>query len=226
MPEIIGDRGRMPPVEILLTAWDLLVHLDQHLAALLQQYGNWLYVLLFLIIFCETGLVVTPFLPGDSLLFVAGALAATGGIDVHLLALVLVIAAVLGDAVNYAIGRWLGPKVFHWEQSRWFNRRALDRAHAFYETHGGKTLVIARFLPILRTFAPFVAGIGHMAYPRFAAYNVSGGLLWVLSLTYAGYLFGNVPFIKQNLTAVILGIIVLSLMPLVIEYLRHRARKA
>jgi membrane-associated protein len=141
-------------MEILLGAWDFVVHLDKHLAALLQQHGAWVYVLLFLIIFGETGLVVTPFLPGDSLLFVAGTLAATGGIDVHLLAIVLMLAAILGNTTNYSIGYWLGPKVFHWEQSRWFNRRALDRAHAFYERHGGKTIVVTRFVPILRTFAP------------------------------------------------------------------------
>ena len=213
-------------MEILLGAWDLLVHLDRHLAALLQQYGTWIYLLLFIIIFCETGLVVTPFLPGDSLLFVAGALAATGGIDVHLLAFLLVVAAVLGNTVNYSIGTWLGPRVFHWEESRWFSRRALDRAHAFYEKHGGKTIVITRFVPILRTFAPFVAGIARMTYVRFSVYNLAGGALWVVSLLYAGYWFGNVPFIKQNLTLVIFGIIALSLLPIVLEYLRHRWRKA
>jgi len=213
-------------VELLLYGWDLLVHLDRHLAALLQQYGAWVYLLLFAIIFCETGLVVTPFLPGDSLLFVAGALAATGGIDVHLLALLLVIAAVLGNTVNYSIGHFLGPKVFHWEQSRFFNRKALDRAHDFYERHGGMAIVITRFVPILRTFAPFVAGIARMTYLRFTAYNLAGALLWVLSLLYAGYWFGNVPFVKQNLTAFIFGIIGVSLLPLVVEYLRYRLRKA
>jgi membrane-associated protein len=209
-------------VEILLGAWDLVVHLDRHLAALLTQHGAWVYLILFTIIFSETGFVVTPFLPGDSLLFVAGALAATGAIDVHLLALVLVFAAILGNTVNYSIGYWLGPKVFHWEQSRWFNRKALDRAHAFYEKHGGKTIVITRFVPILRTFAPFVAGIGQMTYVRFTAYNVAGGVAWVGSLLYAGYWFGNVPLVKDNLTVVIFGIIGVSLLPLVVEYLRHR----
>ena len=213
-------------MELLLSGWDLLVHLDRHLAALLQQHGAWVYPLLFAVVFCETGLVVTPFLPGDSLLFVAGALAATGGIDVHLLALVLVAAAVLGNTVNYSIGYFLGPKVFHWEQSRFFNRKALERAHAFYERHGGKTIVITRFVPILRTFAPFVAGIARMTYVRFTAYNVAGALAWVLALLYAGYWFGNVPFVKQNLTWVILGIIVLSLIPLAFEYFRHRLNKA
>jgi membrane-associated protein len=213
-------------VELLLSGWDLLVHLDRHLATLLQQHGAWVYLLLFVIIFCETGLVVTPFLPGDSLLFIAGALAAGGGIDVHLLALLLVAAAVLGNTVNYSIGRFMGPKVFHWEESRFFNRRALDRAHAFYEKHGGKTIVITRFVPILRTFAPFVAGIARMTYLNFTAYNLAGALAWVLSLLYAGYWFGNVPFVKQNLTWVILGIIALSLLPLAFEYLRHRQDKA
>ncbi|MGC2518601.1 MAG: DedA family protein [Burkholderiales bacterium] len=213
-------------MELLFYAWDLLAHLDRHLAALLQHYGAWVYPILFAIIFCETGLVVTPFLPGDSLLFVAGALGAAGGIDVNLLAPLLIVAAALGNTANYSIGRFLGPKVFHWEQSRFFNRRALDRTHAFYEKHGGKTIVVTRFMPILRTFAPFVAGIARMSYLRFTAYNLAGALLWVVSLVYTGYWFGNVPFIRQNLTLVILGIIALSLLPLPIEYLRHRLNKA
>jgi len=211
-------------VDLLLSGWDLLVHLDRHLATLLQQHGAWVYLLLFVIIFCETGLVVTPFLPGDSLLFIAGALAAGGGIDVHLLALLLVAAAVLGNTVNYSIGRFIGPKVFHWEESRLFNRRALDRAHAFYEKHGGKTIVITRFVPILRTFAPFVAGIARMTYLNFTAYNLAGALAWVLSLLYTGYWFGNVPFVKQNLTWVIIGIVVLSVTPLAFEYARQRLK--
>ena len=213
-------------MDLLLSAWNLLVHLDQHLAALLQQYGAWIYLILFAIIFCETGLVVTPFLPGDSLLFVAGALAATGGIDVHLLALLLVIAGVLGNTVNYSIGYFIGPRVFHWEGSRFFNRKALERAHAFYEKHGGVTIIITRFVPILRTFAPFVAGIARMTYLRFSVYNVAGALAWVLSLLYAGYWFGNVPVVKQNLSAVIIGVIVLSVMPLVVEYVRSRLARA
>ena len=213
-------------MELLLSGWDLLVHLDRHLATLLQQHGAWVYLLLFVIIFCETGLVVTPFLPGDSLLFIAGALAAGGGIDVHLLALLLVAAAVLGNTVNYSIGRFIGPRVFLWEESRFFNRRALDRAHAFYEKHGGKTIVITRFVPILRTFAPFVAGIARMTYLNFTAYNVAGALAWVLSLLYAGYWFGNVPFVKQNLTWVIVAIVVLSVTPLAFEYVRQRLKRA
>ena len=213
-------------MELLFSGWDLIVHLDQHLAVLLQQYGPWVYLLLFAIIFCETGLVVTPFLPGDSLLFIAGALAAGGDIDVHVLALVLVAAAVLGNTVNYSVGRFIGPKVFQWEDSRFFNKKALERAHAFYEKHGGKTIIITRFVPVLRTFAPFVAGIGHMTYLHFTVYNVAGALAWVLLLLYAGYWFGNVPFVKDNLTWVILGIIAVSLLPLAFEYLRHRLNKA
>jgi len=213
-------------VDLLFSGWDLLVHLDRHLEVMLQQYGAWVYLLLFAIIFCETGLVVTPFLPGDSLLFIAGALAAGGGIDVHLLALVLVAAGVLGNTVNYSVGRFIGPKVFQWEDSRFFNKRALERAHAFYEKHGGKTIIITRFVPVLRTFAPFVAGIARMTYLNFTAYNVAGALAWVLLLLYAGYWFGNVPFVKENLTWVILGIIAVSLLPLAFEYLRHRLNKA
>ena len=216
----------MRAVELLLSAWDLLVNLDQHLAALLQQHGAWVYLLLFVIIFSETGLVVTPFLPGDSLLFVAGALAAAGGMDVHWLALVLVIAAVLGNTVNYSLGYYIGPRVFHWEGSRFFNRKALDRAHAFYERHGGKTIIITRFVPILRTFAPFVAGIARMTYLSFFAYNLAGALAWVLSLLYAGYWFGNVPVVKQNLSVVILGVIVLSVTPIVFEYFRYLLSRA
>ena len=213
-------------MDLLLSGWDLLVHLDRHLATLLQQHGAWVYLLLFVIIFCETGLVVTPFLPGDSLLFIAGTLAAGGGIDVHLIAVLLVAAAALGNTVNYSIGRFIGPKAFHWEESRLFNRRALDHAHAFYEKHGGKTIVITRFVPILRTFAPFVAGIARMSYLSFTAYNLAGALAWVLSLLYAGYWFGNVPFVKENLTIVIVGIVVLSVTPLAFEYLRQRLKRA
>ena len=213
-------------MELLFSGWDLLVHLDRHLATLLEQHGAWVYLLLFVIIFCETGLVVTPFLPGDSLLFIAGTLAAGGGIDVHLIAVLLVAAAALGNTVNYSIGRFIGPKVFHWEESRLFNRRALDHAHAFYEKHGGKTIVITRFVPILRTFAPFVAGIARMSYLSFTAYNLAGALAWVLSLLYAGYWFGNVPFVKENLTIVIVGIVVLSVTPLAFEYLRQRLKRA
>ena len=191
---------------------------------MVARYGVWIYAILFLIIFCETGLVVTPFLPGDSLLFVAGTVAAAGGMDVHLLAILLMVAAILGDTVNYAFGHYLGPKVFHYEDSVWLNRKHLERAHAFYERHGGMTIVIARFIPIIRTYAPFVAGIGAMTYRRFLAYNVGGAVLWVVSLLYAGYFFGNIPVIKQNLTLVIIGIIILSIAPGIVAYLRHQTR--
>jgi membrane-associated protein len=213
-------------MEILLQLWDIIVHIDRHLAALLQEYGVWIYALLFVIIFCETGLVVTPFLPGDSLLFVAGTLWAVSDMNVHLLVVLLVIAAILGDAVNYSVGRYLGPRAFQWEDSRFFNRRALLRTHEFYERYGGKTIVIARFVPFIRTFAPFVAGIGTMTYSKFAFYNVSGALLWVVSLTYAGYFFGNIPVIRNNLTVVIFGIIGLSLLPIIVEFYKMKLRRA
>ncbi len=213
-------------MEFLATLVDIALHLDQHLQVLVANYGAWVYLILFLIIFCETGLVVTPFLPGDSLLFVAGAVAAAGGMNIHLLVMLLIIAAVLGDAVNYAVGHYLGPRVFRSKESRWLNPRHLERAHAFYERHGGKTIIIARFVPIIRTYAPFVAGAASMTYTRFALYNVTGALLWVVSLGYAGYFFGNIPVIKNNLTLVIIGIIILSILPGVIEYLRHRNRPA
>ena len=206
--------------------WDVMVHLDRYLAALLQQYGLWVYALLFVIVFCETGLVVTPFLPGDSLLFVAGTLWAVSDMNVHVLAMSLVVAAILGDAVNYAVGRYLGPRVFKWEDSRFFNRRALQRTHEFYERYGGKTIVIARFVPIIRTFAPFVAGVGAMTYAKFSFFNVAGALLWVVSLVYGGYFLGNIPLIRNNLTVVIFGIIGLSLLPIVVEVLRLRLRRS
>ncbi|MCM2328145.1 MAG: DedA family protein [Lysobacter sp.] len=209
-------------MEILLLFWDLLVHLDQHLAELVRQFGPWIYAILFAIVFCETGLVVTPFLPGDSLLFVAGGLAALGGMNVHLLVALLVVAAILGDAVNYAIGRYLGRHFFTDRKSRFLNPAHLERAHAFYELHGGKAIVIARFVPIVRTYVPFVAGMAEMSYPRFAFYNVTGALLWVVSLTYAGYFFGNLPFVRQNLTLIIFGIIGLSLLPIVWAAVRAR----
>lgn len=207
----------------LITAFlDLLLHLDQHLRELVQNYGMWVYAILFGIVFLETGLVVTPFLPGDSLLFVGGTLAAAGELNVHLLATLLSVAAIAGDSLNYAIGRYIGPRVFHFEDSRFFKKAHLEKTHAYFERHGGKTIVIARFVPIVRTYAPFVAGVGQMHYPRFLAFNVSGGLLWVFSLTYAGYFFGNLPFVKDNLTLIIIGIIVLSIMPAVIEVWRQR----
>ena len=209
-------------VEFLAVLADLVLNLDRHLAGLVTDYGAWIYAILFLIVFCETGLVVTPFLPGDSLLFAAGTIAAAGGMDVHFLVVVLIVAAILGDTVNYSFGHYVGPRVFHYQNSVWLNKEYLDRAHAFYERHGGKTIVIARFVPIIRTYAPFVAGIGAMSYRRFLAYNVGGAVLWVVSLTYAGYFFGNLPVVKQNLTLVLIGIVILSIMPVVFEYLRHR----
>jgi len=210
-------------VEWLTAFVDLIVHLDEHLLWVAQTYGAWIYAVLFLIVFCETGLVVTPFLPGDSLLFVAGTIAGAGEMNVHLMAGLLVLAAVLGDSLNYAIGQYLGPKVFRYEDSWFFRKAYLERTHAFFERHGGKTIVIARFVPIVRTYAPFVAGIGRMQYGRFLLFNVTGALLWVVLLTYAGYLFGNVPVIKDNLTLVIVIIILLSISPGIIEVLRQRA---
>jgi len=202
------------------------MHLDRHLGELLQQYGTWIYAVLFLIIFCETGLVVTPFLPGDSLLFVAGTLWAAAGMEPAALAATLVVAAISGDNTNYWAGRFLGPRVFRWENSRIFNRRALEYTRAFYDRHGGKTVMIARWLPLVRTFAPFVAGIGRMAYPRFLLFSVGGGLLWVVALVYAGYFFGNIPLVRQNLSLAIVAIVALSLLPLALGLLRHRLKKA
>jgi len=207
-------------MDLIASFLDLVVHLDQHLRALAQNYGNWVYAVLFLIVFLETGLVVTPFLPGDSLLFVAGTIAAGGELQVHGLVVLLILAAIIGDSVNYAVGRYLGPRVFRFEDSRLFKRAYLERTHAFFERHGGKTIIIARFVPIIRTYAPFVAGIGAMKYGHFLLFNVTGAILWVASLTYAGYFFGNLPLVKDNLTLVIVGIIVVSVMPGIIEFWR------
>ncbi|MEY4599719.1 MAG: hypothetical protein RLZZ445_2516 [Pseudomonadota bacterium] len=209
-------------MELFTQLIDVVLHLDQHLQALVASHGAWIYLILFLIVFCETGLVVTPFLPGDSLLFVAGAVAAAGGMDIHLMMLLLIIAAVLGDAVNYGVGHYIGPQIFSHRESRWLNPAYLQRAHDFYEKYGGKTIIIARFVPIVRTYAPFVAGAASMTYAKFALFNVSGAVLWVVSLAYAGYFFGNLPIIKNNLTLVILGIIFLSILPGIIEILRQR----
>jgi len=213
-------------MDLLAALWDIAVHLDRHLAAFLAQHGAWVYALLFAVVFCETGLVVTPFLPGDSLLFVAGAVAATGGIDARVVAATLVAAALCGDNVNYWIGRWIGPRVFRSPDARWFNPRHLARTEAFYERHGGKAVVIARFVPIVRTYVPFVAGVGRMGYPRFLGFSIGGALLWVVSLTAAGYYFGNLPVVKNNLTLAILGVIALSLLPIAFEWLRHLRAKA
>jgi membrane-associated protein len=202
---------------------DIILHLDRYLKDLVPEYGAWIYLILFLIIFCETGLVVTPFLPGDSLLFAIGALAGAGALNLYVILLLLCVAAILGDTVNYWIGYYLGPKVFK-QESRFLNRRYLDRTHEFYERYGGKTIVIARFIPIIRTFAPFVAGIGRMSYFKFMSFNVAGGLLWVLSMTLAGYLFGGLDWVKKNFSVVILAIIFISILPGIIEYLRERKR--
>jgi membrane-associated protein len=207
---------------------DIFLHLDKHLAAVVEHYGVWVYAILFAIIFVETGVVVMPFLPGDSLLFVAGAIAAVGGMDLGLLMVLLTVAAILGDAVNYSVGHWFGPRVFRWEQSRFFNKAAFDRTHAFYERHGGITIIVARFLPFVRTFAPFVAGVARMTYPKFAFYNVIGALLWVVGLTGIGYLFGNTAWVKANFSLVALSLIIIPGLPAVYEVLRHlwRSRRS
>lgn len=207
---------------------DLFLHLDKHLGEVIRDYGTWTYLILFGIVFCETGLVVTPFLPGDSLLFAAGTMAAnesTGGVlNVHLLVFLLIVAAVIGDTVNYHIGYFVGPKVFT-GKSRFLKKEHLDRAHAFYEKYGAKAIVLARFVPIVRTFVPFVAGIGKMSYTTFITYNVIGGIVWVALLTYAGYFFGNIPIVQKNFSIVILAIIVISILPMVIEFIRAKYGK-
>lgn len=211
-------------MELVTQFMDIVLHLDKYLAVLVQQYGLWIYGILFFIVFAETGFVVTPFLPGDSLLFVAGALAAIGegGMDIFVLMGVLSVAAILGNMTNYQIGRFLGPKVFHWESSRLFNKSALVKTHAFYERHGGKTLVLSRFLPLFRTFAPFVAGIGAMSYAKFTFFNLVGAIAWVVSLCLAGFWLGNIGWVKQNLSMIIIGIVVSSLIPIGIGYLKTR----
>lgn len=203
---------------------DLFLHLDKHLATVSATWGIWIYGLLFLIIFVETGLVVMPFLPGDSLLFVAGAIAAIGGLSLPLLMVLLSVAAIAGDALNYSVGRWLGNKVFAWESSRWFNKDAFNKANTFYEKHGPITIVIGRFLPFIRTFTPFVAGVAQMSYPRFAFYNVIGGLVWVCGLTGIGYLVGNHPWVKANFSLVALALIVVPSLPAVWVFLKHFAQ--
>lgn len=209
-------------MELIKYFIDFILHLDKHLVELVTQYGTWTYGILFLIIFCETGLVVTPILPGDSLLFAVGALAAKGGLDIFTVFILLSIAAIVGDTVNYWIGKIVGPKVFSSESSRLLNKEHLQRTHEFYEKYGGKTIIIARFMPIIRTFAPFVAGIGQMSYGKFLLYNVIGGLIWIAGFLYAGYFFGNIPVVKRNFTLVIFAIIIVSMLPAVIEYWRAR----
>ncbi|MDD4880317.1 MAG: DedA family protein [Gallionellaceae bacterium] len=209
-------------MEVLAQLIDLFLHLDRHLALFVEQYGVWVYALLFLIVFMETGFVVTPFLPGDSLLFVAGAVAAAGGMALPLVILTLVVAALSGDNVNYWIGRLVGPRLFRFEGSRWLKQENLDRTHAFMERHGAKAIIIARFVPIVRTFVPFVCGLGRLTYVRFLGFSVIGALLWVGLLVPAGYFFGNLAVVKNNLSIVIMLIVFLSLLPGVLEYLRSR----
>ncbi|EMR8963992.1 DedA family protein [Yersinia enterocolitica] len=215
-------------MEFIRFVIDFILHIDVHLAELVAQYGVWVYGILFLILFCETGLVVTPFLPGDSLLFVAGALASlpSNDINVHIMVALMVTAAILGDAINYTIGRVFGEKLFSNPDSKIFRRSYLDKTHQFYEKHGGKAIILARFVPIIRTFAPFVAGMSKMSYRHFAAYNVIGALVWVLLFTYAGYWFGNMPFVQDNLKLLIVAIIVVSILPGVFEVWRHRRAAA
>lgn len=209
-------------MEFVQLVIDFILHIDRHLAELTAAYGPWIYGILFLIIFCETGLVVTPFLPGDSLLFVAGAIATQDAMNIHLMVILLIIAAILGDAVNYSIGRFFGVRLFANPDSKIFRRRHLEITQTFYARHGGKTIILARFVPIVRTFAPFVAGMGHMPYRRFAAYNVVGAIAWVTLFSYAGYFFGNLPMVQSNLHYLIVAIIFVSILPGVIEILRHR----
>jgi membrane-associated protein len=213
-------------MDILAFLLDFVFHVDRHLQDFVQAYGGWVYALLFLIIFVETGVVVMPFLPGDSLLFVVGTLCGTGLMDLPTSLLLLTAAAVAGNQSNYTIGRWVGPRVFSWEQSRWFNRRAFDQAHAFYEEHGGITIVLARFMPFVRTFAPFVAGVAQMTRSRFTFYDVTGGALWVCGITLAGYLFGNIPFVKQHLSHIIWAMILIPGFIIIGSALKARLRKA
>lgn len=204
---------------------DLVLHLDVHLTELILMFGLWTYAILFLIIFAETGLVVTPFLPGDSLLFALGALAAGGAFHLETLMILLTLASIAGDTTNYSIGNYLGPKVFHFENSRFFNKDYLMKTHVFYEKHGGKTIILAKFLPIFRTFAPFVAGIGSMTYPRFLMFNVIGGLIWINGFLLLGFFFGNIPFVKENFGIVILAIIFISVLPAVYQVVQAKLAK-
>jgi membrane-associated protein len=212
-------------MDVIRAVADFILHIDVHLASIIGQYGAWTYFILTLIVFCETGLVITPFLPGDSLLFATGALAATGVLDVGVLFVLLTAAAILGDAVNYMIGSWVGTKLFD-GRIPYLKQEHLDRTHAFYEKYGGKAIVIARFVPIVRTVAPFVAGAGRMTYTRFALYNVGGAVLWIGSMLLAGYFFGNIPIVKENFGLVVIAIIVLSIMPAVYETVQARRARA
>lgn len=207
---------------MLTTLLYSLLALDQTLAVLAAQYGPWLYALLFVVIFAETGLVVFPFLPGDSLLFISGTVVAAAGLNVHVLVVVLIIAAILGDSVNYSIGRYIGPKIFDRPDSRWFKQEHLRRTQAFYDRYGGITIIIGRFVPIIRTFAPFLAGVAGMRYTRFLCFNVVGGVVWITSLVYAGYVFGNIPWVKDNLTLIVVAIVVVSLIPAISTFFQER----
>lgn len=215
-------------MDILHTVLNFILQLDTHLLAFVTAYGAWTYVLLFLIIFCETGIIFTALLPGDSLLFTAGALSAnaTDVLNVHVLFWLLMIASVAGNGLNYYIGKWLGPKVFHSNQSWLFNPKHIDKAHFFYEKYGGKTIIIARFIPIIRTFAPFIAGIGYMTYRQFLAYSVIGAFLWIGILVYGSFLFGNIPIVREHFSLVIVAIVVLSVLPALLEFLRQRYYQA
>ena len=199
-----------------------LFALDQTVAQIAAQYGHWLYLFLFLVIFAETGLVVMPFLPGDSILFIAGTVVATADLNIHLLVIVLIAAAILGDTINYSVGHYIGPRAFDRPDSRWFRQEHLRRTQAFYDRYGGITIIIGRFVPIIRTFAPFLAGVAGMTYRRFLSYNVVGAVLWIVSLVYAGYLFGNIPWVKQNLTLIVFLIVAISLIPAVTTFIRER----
>lgn len=216
--------------DLLKKLVDFIIHIDRHLAEIIASYGLWTYGVLFLIIFAETGLVVMPLLPGDSLLFAAGAFCAKPetGLNVHLMAGLLFVAAFLGDTLNYWVGRKIGPAVFKREDSIWLRKKHLDKAHAFFEKYGGRAVILARFVPIVRTFVPFIAGVGAMTYPRFMAYNVIGGFIWIYFFTYAGFMFGNQPFVQKNFKLVILAIIILSVLPIVVEFFREwqKSRKA
>jgi membrane-associated protein len=209
-------------MEIIKYLIDLFLHLDVHLQQIISQYGTITYIILFIVIFGETGLVITPFLPGDSLLFAAGTFAAKGSFNVHLLFILLAVAAILGDTVNYWIGHYVGPKVFEKEKVRFLKKEYLDRTHKFFEKYGGKTIILARFVPIVRTFAPFVAGIGSMTYPKFITYNIIGGTLWVALFIYGGYFFGNIEIVKNHFSIAIIVIILISLIPGFVEYFKHK----
>ena len=212
-------------MDIIINFIDFFIHLDKYLPGIVQNFGVWAYVILFLVIFCETGLVITPILPGDSLLFALGALAAQGALNIEILLVSLCIAAIVGDTVNYSIGHFIGPKVFHYEDGLFFKKEYLLRTHRFYEKHGGKTIVFARFIPIIRTFAPFVAGVGAMSYLNFIIYNISGGVAWICLFLLGGYFFGAIPAVKNNFTLVIMAIIIVSVMPGIVGYW-HQRRKS